>query len=66
MTKKQPTYKDALIEIESIVDKIENGNPDVDQLGAMITRAVSLVKICKKNIRKTDTEINKALKELEE
>lgn len=66
MAKKQPNYKDALEEIESIVDEIENGDPDVDQLGKMINRAVELVKICKQSIRKTDTEINKALNGLED
>ncbi|MDH5367291.1 MAG: exodeoxyribonuclease VII small subunit [Cyclobacteriaceae bacterium] len=66
MAKKQPSYKESLEEIESIVDEIENGDPDVDQLGAMINRAVELVKICKQSIRSTEEEINKTLKGLED
>ena len=66
MAKTKLTYQKALVEIESIVDEIENGDPDVDQIGVKIERAVELVKFCKEGIRNTDEQISKAMKELEE
>lgn len=66
MGKKKLTYKSALEEIESIVDEIENGDSDVDQLGTKISRAIELVKFCKEGLRTTDEQIATALKELED
>ena len=66
MAKKQLTYQQALSEIEAIVDEIENGNPDVDQIAEKISKAVNLVKFCKENLRKTSTELDAALEELED
>jgi len=66
MAKKQLTYQQALSEIEAIVEEIENGNPDVDQISEKISKAVSLVKFCKENLRKTSTELDAALADLED
>ena len=66
MAKTKLTYQKALKEIESIVDEIENGDPDVDQIGVKIERAVELVKFCKESIRNTDEQISKAMKELDD
>lgn len=66
MAKNKLTYQKALDEIESIIEEIENGDPDVDQIGAKIERAVKLVKFCKEGIRNTDEQISKAMKELDE
>ena len=60
-----PDYKDAIEEIESIVDEIENETVDVDILSEKIKRAAFLIKYCKQKLRKTDDEIKKVLEELE-
>ncbi len=60
-----PDYKDAIEEIESIVDEIENETVDVDLLTEKIKRAAFLIKYCKQKLRKTDDEIKKVLDELE-
>ena len=60
-----PDYKDAMEEIESIVDEIENETVDVDILTEKIKRAAFLIKYCKQKLRKTDIEIKKVLDELE-
>ncbi len=65
MDKKKPTYKQALTELESIVAKIENENPDVDELTGLVNRAVELVKYCKSKLKKTEEQLNKSLEELE-
>jgi exodeoxyribonuclease VII small subunit len=60
-----PGYKDAIEEIESIVDEIENETVDVDMLSEKIKRAAFLIKYCKQKLRKTDDEIKKVLEEME-
>ena len=61
----RPDYKDAIEEIERIVDEIENETVDVDILAEKIKRAAFLIKYCKQKLRKTDEEIKKVLDELE-
>ena len=65
MQKKKINYKQALAELESIVDKIENRSPDVDELTDLVKRAVELVKFCKDKLRKTEEELNRSLEEME-
>ncbi len=60
-----PDYKDAIEEIDSIVDEIENETVDVDMLTEKIKRAAFLIKYCKKKLRNSDDEIRKVLDELE-
>ncbi len=60
-----PNYKEAMDEIEHIVEEIENETVDVDMLAEKIKRAAFLIKLCKQKLRKTDDEIKKVLDELE-
>ncbi len=60
-----PTYKEALEEIESIVEEIENETVDVDVLTEKVKRATFLIKFCKEKLKRTDDEIKKVLKEFE-
>ena len=60
-----PDYKDAIEEIERIVDEIENETVDIDMLTEKIKRAAFLIKYCKLKLKKTDDEIRKVLDELE-
>lgn len=59
MAKKDLNYKKALEELESIVKKIEQDEPDVDQLNDMVVRAVELVKYCKSKLKTTEEQINR-------
>ncbi len=65
MEKKKPTYKQALTELESIVAKIENDKPDIDELNALVKRAVELVRYCKTKLKKTEEDLNKSLEDLD-
>ena len=60
-----PAYKDAIEEIESIVDEIENETVDVDVLTEKVKRAAFLIKYCKEKLKKTDDEVKKVLKDFE-
>lgn len=59
-------YKNALEEIESIVEEIESESIDVDMLTEKVKRAAYLIKMCKAKLKKTDDEVKKILKEFEE
>jgi exodeoxyribonuclease VII small subunit len=60
-----PDYKDALEEIESIVEEIESETVDIDTLTEKVKRAAYLIKLCKGKLKKTDDEVRKILKEFE-
>jgi exodeoxyribonuclease VII small subunit len=64
--KDNPDYKDAIDEIESIVEEIESEGVDVDVLAEKVKRAAYLIKVCKAKLKKTDDEVKKILKEFEE
>lgn len=65
MAKKEQTYRQALAELEKIVSKIENEEPDVDELNALVKKASELVKYCKNKLRSTEEELKKSLDELD-
>jgi exodeoxyribonuclease VII small subunit len=66
MGKKKITYKEAIIEIEQILEEIENEEIDVDELSEKVQKATSLIKICKDKLRATEEEVEKTLNDMEE
>ncbi len=66
MTKKNPSYSEAIGQIESILQQVENGELDVDQLAEKIKLASELLKVCKKKLFDTEKEIENILKDIEE
>lgn len=65
MTKKT-SYKVAIARIESIVDIVENQEPDVDELAELVKEGTKLVALCKEKLRKTESELNESLKQLDQ
>ncbi|MEI6276030.1 MAG: exodeoxyribonuclease VII small subunit [Prolixibacteraceae bacterium] len=63
--KKGLSYKEAISEIEEILEQIENEEPDVDQLSEKVKRLSSLVSLCREKLHHTEDEIEKILKEIE-
>ena len=61
MAKQEITYKAAVKEIEDILEKIEAGQLDVDELSKNVKRVTDLLKICKDKLHKTEDEVNKIL-----
>lgn len=66
MAKKKFNYKNALEEIESIVQKIENEEPDVDELSTLVKRAAELIKQCKSKLKSTGEELEDIIQDIEE
>ena len=60
---KEIKYEAAFAELQSIVNKMENDELDIDQLSEQLKRAQELIKFCKAKLTKTDEEIKKILAE---
>jgi len=63
---KDPSYGEAITEIDEILEKIEAGELDVDELTAKVKRVANLLDICKKKLKTTETEIQKVIEGLED
>jgi len=66
MAKETFSYTKAMEEIQSIVEKIEANEPDVDELGELVKRAASLIRQCKEKLRSTGEDLERVLGEFEE
>ncbi len=65
MAKKEPTYGEAVEELERIITEIEEESVDVDVLTEKVKRATFLIGFCKDRLRDTEVEVKKALSGLE-
>ena len=65
MSKKNVSYKEAIIEIEEIIRQLENNELDVDELSEKVKRVSLLVTLCKDKLHNTEEEIDKILKEMD-
>ena len=63
---KDPTYNEAILEIEEILQKIESGELYVDELTDKVKRVAYLLETCKKKLKSTENEIQKVIDGLEE
>ncbi|WP_163717153.1 exodeoxyribonuclease VII small subunit [Mangrovibacterium lignilyticum] len=66
MAPKKVSYKEAVEEIDEILEKIENEELDVDELSDKVKRVSVLIKFCKEKLHKTQSEVENILKEMEE
>lgn len=60
------TYEAAFKELQEIVQQIEVGDVDIDQLSDYIKRAAALVKICEAKLTETEEEVQILLQKLNE
>ena len=65
MVKKEIKYKEAVNEIEDILQKIENDELDVDELSEKVKRVSNLLKICKDKLHQTEEEVENIIKDME-
>jgi len=66
MATKKMSYKEAVEEIDDILEKIENEELDVDELSEKVKRVSTLIKFCKEKLHKTQEEVENILKEMDE
>lgn len=60
---KEIKYEEALKQLETIIDKMENDELDIDSLGEQLKTAQKLIKLCKDKLTKTNEEIKKILED---
>lgn len=67
---KQPqpdlTYKEAASRLDAIVRRIEQENPDVDELTRLVEEAVQLTKFCREKLTKADEQLTSLMAQLTE
>ncbi len=66
MAKKDITYKEAISEVEDIIEKIEKEELDVDELTKNVKRVSQLIKICRSKLNDTEAEVEKIINEIDE
>ena len=65
MEKKKLTYKEAVTEIEEILEKLENEELDIDELAIKVKLVSTLLKFCKEKLTSTDKEIQSIIEDLD-
>lgn len=65
MATKKVSYKEAILEIEEILKKIEDEELDVDELSDYVNRVSVLIGICKEKLHKTEVEVEKILNDMD-
>jgi exodeoxyribonuclease VII small subunit len=66
VTIKKTSYQEALVEIDEILVKIESNELDIDELAEKVKRVAFLLKLCKDKLQKTNEEVERILREIED
>ena len=62
MTKKKRSYRESIEEVEAILEDIETGDVNIDDLADKIKSAAEILQECKDKLFRTEQEIEKILK----
>ena len=60
----EPSYAELSGELETILDEIESGEIDLDELSDKVERAATLLSLCRKKLSATETKVKKVTAEL--
>ena len=58
-------YEDAVKQLEQIVQQMETGELDIDQLSEQLKKAQQLINLCREKLSKTEKEIEEILDKAE-
>ncbi len=58
-------FSTALAELESILERIDSDEVDIDKLAAELGKAASLLEICRSKIRRAEVEVSQIVQRLE-
>lgn len=61
----EPSYAELSAELEKILDEIESGEIDLDELSDKVERAATLLSQCRKKLAATETKVKKVTSELQ-
>lgn len=59
------TYSEAVAELEKIVREMQSDTCSIDNLSALTSRSLTLLKVCKAKLKSTDEELQKLLATLQ-
>ena len=57
------TYNEAVCRLDDIMNRVQNGKLDVDELSGMLKEAQQLVLFCRNKLHKVDEEVKALLEE---
>lgn len=63
--KKEVRFGEAMDELESILERIDSEDVDIDQLASELKRAAELLDVCRTRIRAADLEVTAIVQKLE-
>ncbi len=63
--RKQPTYAEASAELETILDRIEGGEVDVDEVVTLVRRGAELIRSCRERLDAARLEVGKVVADLD-
>jgi exodeoxyribonuclease VII small subunit len=61
--KEQLTYIEAYAQLEALIEELEDGSIEIDQLAAKVKEANELIAICEAKLRRVDEEVKGVLNE---
>lgn len=59
--KKEKSFEESLLELETIVKELESGNVELDKAIDKYTEAMKLAKVCSEKIEDATARVNKVL-----
>lgn len=66
MNKEELSYSKAVEEMETIMDRIESGTLDLDELSGQVARVSELLEFCKQRLYQTREKVEEILREDQE
>lgn len=64
--KSDASFSEALAELETILQRIESEETDIDRLADELKRAAELLEICRGKIRRAEAEVTQIVQKLDE
>ena len=58
----EPSFGEAMEQIETILDSIEGDEIDIDQLASRLDQAAGLLELCRAKIRRAESEVEEVSK----
>lgn len=65
VTEEPASYGEAAAELETILERIEHGRADLDELSEQVGRAADLIRFCRDRIDGTEMKVRKVIEQLE-
>lgn len=65
MTDEEPGYAEAMSELDQILERLDRDDIDIDQLSAHVSRAASLIELCRGRIEAARVEVERVVVDLE-